>query len=84
MPASPAPDEPLATRDDLRRLESELAELRDAVARLLREQQVHFTRMAQLQADIDLIRSAWSKIKPPDVTGASYTGPERRRLPRTR
>ena len=69
-----APDQPLATRDDIRRLERLIDELH-------RQQDVHFTRMAQLQADIDMIRGAWSKVKPPP-DAEPYSGVERRRASR--
>jgi hypothetical protein len=38
---------------------------------------VQFTRIAQLQADIDLIRAAWTRVK-----SEPYKGPERRSIAR--
>ena len=60
--------------DDKRRLEQLIAALQTTVDSITRDQKVQFTRIAQLQADIDVIRSAWSKLKPAD----DYKGPERR------
>ena len=65
-------DEPLATRDDIRRLERTIEQLRQAL-------DVQFTRIAQLQADLDLIRGAWNKLESPKDL---YTGPDRRRKSR--
>jgi hypothetical protein len=76
MPAVPSPDDPLATRDDIRRLNQQLAQLRETLAAITHDQQVQFERIAQIQADIDLIRGAWAKTSTSDET---YTGPERRR-----
>lgn len=57
MAAVPPPaDQPLATRDDIRRLERLIDEMK-------RQQDVPFTRIGQLQAHIDLIRGAWSKVE---------------------
>jgi hypothetical protein len=66
--ATAPPDHPFATRDDLRRLELLIEQMRHDL-------DVQFTRIAQLQADLDLIRGAWAKVKPAD---APYIGPERR------
>jgi hypothetical protein len=80
MPTLPADAVPV-TRDDLRRLEQELANLRATVEQVVKDQQVQFTRIAQVQADIDVIRSAWSKVRPETSTPAKaerYVGPERR------
>ena len=66
--ATAPPDHPFATRDDIRRLEQLIEEMRHDL-------DVQFTRIAQLQADLDLIRGAWSKVK-------DYAGPERRRAAR--
>jgi hypothetical protein len=87
MSALPAPDSVPTTRDDLRRHEELIAALQKAIDRMARDQEVQFTRIAQLQADIDLIRRAWNKIPPATETTLSpkhrtYTGPERRLTPR--
>jgi hypothetical protein len=81
LPSAPTPDSPVASRE-VRRLEQQLAELREALDAVLRDQQVQFTRIAQLQADIDLIRAAWSKLEDRDPIDPTYTGPERRRTHR--
>ena len=82
MASAPTPDSSVAPRDEVRRLEQQLAELRETLAAVLRDQQVQFTRIAQIQADIDLIRAAWSKVKDRDPIDPTYTGPERRRTHR--
>ena len=51
------------TKADLERLEKALERLTDEMRTKL---DVQFKRMAQLQADIDLIRAAWTKISPRD------------------
>jgi hypothetical protein len=56
MPLSSKP----VTRDDIERLEKAIDGLRDD---LRKATDVQVRRMAQLQADIDLIRSAWAKVK---------------------
>lgn len=83
MPAVPPTDSALTTRDDIRRLEELIAALQKAMDRITHDQEVQFKRIAQLQADIDLIRSAWTKIPPAsEATESSkrrpYAGPERR------
>jgi hypothetical protein len=82
LPSAPTPDSPVASRDEVRRLEQQLAEIRETLAAVLRDQQVQFTRIAQLQADIDVIRGTWSKLKDPDPIDPTYIGPERRRTQR--
>jgi hypothetical protein len=82
LPSAPTPDSSVAPRDEVRRLEHQIAELREMLAAVLRDQQVQFTRIAQIQADIDLIRAAWSKLKEPDPIDPTYTGLERRRTQR--
>jgi hypothetical protein len=52
------------TRADLERLEKQLAEMRAAIERHEASLKLGLKRMGQLQADIDLIRAAWSKIAP--------------------
>ena len=82
MPAVTPTDSALATRDDIRRLEELIAALQKAMDRIVHDQLVQFTRMAQLQADIDLVRGAWTKMA---ATGEetqaakrrTYAGPER-------
>jgi hypothetical protein len=65
MPDIDPPDQPLVTRADIDRLVDAIAELTKSVERLAREHQTQVTRTGQLQADIDLIRAAWTRIKPP-------------------
>lgn len=83
VPAVPQTDSTPATRDDIRRLEELIAALRVAMERITHDQDVQFKRIAQLQADIDLVRAAWAK-RAPDSEGTesskrpSYAGPERR------
>ena len=83
VPPVPPTDSALATLDDIRRLEELIAALQAAMDRITRDQEIQFTRIAQLQADIDLVRGAWTKS--PSVTEAAasskrrtYAGPERR------
>ena len=83
MPAVPPTDSALATRDDIRRLEQLITAFQTAMDRITHDQDVQFKRIAQLQADIDLIRSAWTKIPPASEAPESskrrtYTGPDRR------
>jgi hypothetical protein len=54
----------LATRDDIDRLSRELAEIKAIVERHDASLKMGLTRMGQLQADIDQIRNAWTKLKP--------------------
>jgi hypothetical protein len=76
-------DQPLVTQDDIRRLEKQIAALQALLDRFGHDQGVQFTRIAQVQADIDLIRGAWTKVTAPaDRAGQPYTGPERRQKPR--
>jgi len=83
VPAVPPTESALATRDDIRRLEELIAGLQKAMDRIVHDQQVQFTRMAQLQADIDLVRGAWTKMAAAgeETTPAkrrTYAGSERR------
>lgn len=83
MPAVPPTDSALATRDDISRLEELVAALRKVMDRITHDQQVQFKRIAQLHADIGLIRSTWTKLSPAsDATESSkrrtYVGPDRR------
>ena len=57
--------------DNIQELRQQVAELKAALDKIAREQDVHFTRIAQLQADIDLIRAAWVNVKPPDTAVAN-------------
>jgi hypothetical protein len=59
-PVSP-PDATFATREDLLRLEKRIANLAIAVENCLHHLQIQFTRIAELQAEIDLIRGEWAK-----------------------
>ena len=64
MAHGPTPsDQVLATRDDdIRRLEGRIAELVRLLDAVIREQKTQFTRIAQLQADLDLIRGVWTRL----------------------
>ena len=55
----------MATPEDIQRIESQIADLKAVLDRHSKELATQLTRIAQLQADIDLIRAAWSKIAPP-------------------
>jgi hypothetical protein len=77
MPTPPT-DAATVTRDDLRRVAQEIDSLRGTVEQMAKDQQVQFTRIAQLQADIDVVRSAWTKLKPETRSSQTYAGPERR------
>jgi hypothetical protein len=83
VPAVPPTDAVLATRDDIRRLEHLIAALQTTMDRIVHDQEVQFKRIAQLQADIDLVRAAWAKAaSESEATESSkrrtYAGPERR------
>jgi hypothetical protein len=78
MPTPPAADAVPITRDDLRRLEHEIATLRATVEQVVKDQQTQFTRIAQLQADVDLIQGARARVKAEPQKGQRYVGPERR------
>lgn len=52
-----------ATRADIYRLERQVADLKAALERYEHELNVQVTRTAQVQADMDLIKSAWSAIR---------------------
>ncbi|HET9264867.1 MAG TPA: hypothetical protein VFO14_17585 [Vicinamibacterales bacterium] len=83
MPAVPPTDSALATRDDIRRLEELMRVLQKAMDRIVHDQEVQFKRIAQLQADIDLVRGAWTKTaaSAEETTSGkrpTYVGPERR------
>lgn len=49
------------SRDEFNRVLQKLDDLSQQVAAANRELAIQFKRMAQLQADIDLIRGAWAK-----------------------
>jgi hypothetical protein len=55
------PEKTLATKADMERLERMLQVLTEDVHKQL---DMTFKRIAQLQADLDLIRAAWSKFTP--------------------
>ena len=74
MPPGQPPDDSLATTDDLRRLEQQVRELLARLEHLEREHKMQFTRLAQLQADVDVIHAG---LKP--VDRGPYTGHDRRR-----
>ena len=81
MSAVPPADS--STRDEIRRLNTLIAGLQEAIDNLAHTQDVQFKRIAQLQADIDVIRGTLTKRratdgdKPPDKR-SPYAGPERR------
>jgi hypothetical protein len=56
-----SPDFAAVTRADLERLERRLDAL---IEEFRKERDMHLKRVAQIQADIDVIRGAWSKISP--------------------
>jgi hypothetical protein len=58
LPTVPPTDSALATRDDTRRLEELIATLKKAMDLIVHDQEVQFKRIAQLQADIDLVRGS--------------------------
>jgi len=74
------------TRDDFRRLEQLIAALQVAVEGLTHAQDIQFTRIAQVQADIDVIRRPSAKLtagsgtppSPKSPTSPPYAGVERR------
>ena len=82
VPAVPPTDSALATRDDIRRLEELIVALRKAMDRIVHDQEVQFKRIAQVQADIDLVRGAWTKLasardERSPAKPTNYAGPER-------
>ena len=56
-----SPDFGAVTRTDIERLERRLEALIDEFRK---ERDMHLKRIAQMQADIDVIRGAWSKLPP--------------------
>jgi hypothetical protein len=63
MPAQvSAPHQGLVTREEVERLSRQIADLRAAVERHDASLKLGLTRMAHIQADIDIIRSAWAKL----------------------
>jgi hypothetical protein len=54
------PDLTPATRADIERLERRLDALIDEFRK---ERDMHLKRIGQIQADIDIIRGAWARIK---------------------
>jgi hypothetical protein len=61
--ASTPTDQSPAPRDDIQRLERQIADLKAALDRHEHELEVQMLRTAQVQADMDLIQSAWSTIR---------------------
>ena len=61
------PQSGVVTRADMERLERQIAELRAMTERHEASLKMGLTRMGQLQADIDLIRAAWTIL--PAKTG---------------
>lgn len=88
MPAVPPTDSAPATRDDIRRLEDMIRALKKEGDRIVHNQDVQFKRIAQLQADFDLVRAAWTKMAAaadettPAAKRRTYAGPERRLIAR--
>jgi hypothetical protein len=58
----PPTDSTLATHDDIRRLEDMIVALKKEMDRIVHDQDVQFKRIGQLQADIDLVRGAWTEM----------------------
>jgi hypothetical protein len=83
MPTNPLPALPM-TRDDFQRLERLTADLQATLKQIVHDQEIQFTRIAQLQADIDMVRGAWTKLTPPAKRpdDPQYSGQDRRRVPR--
>jgi hypothetical protein len=54
------PDSTPATRADIERLERRLDAL---IEEFRKERDMHLKRIGQIQADIDIIRAAWARIK---------------------
>jgi hypothetical protein len=50
--------------DDLAALRQQLAQLQSAVDQIAHDQQIQFTRIAQIQADLDLVREYGANSKP--------------------
>lgn len=55
------PDPSSPSRDEFNRVLHRLEDLTQQVAAANRELAIQFQRLAQVQADIDLIRGAWAK-----------------------
>ena len=51
------------TRAEFERLTRKIEQMRERMDAIAREQEIQFQRIAEVQAAIDLIRSAWSKTK---------------------
>ena len=64
MPAPMSLPDFLATRQEVERLSRQIADLTAAIERHDASLKMGLTRMGQLQADIDSIRSAWAKLTP--------------------
>ena len=79
MPSG-SPDPAVATRADIERLERQMADLRTALESHKKELLMQFTRLAQLQADVDVIRANLHPRQDPKTQ--AYRGPERRQVPR--
>jgi len=77
VPAVPPTDFALAIRDDLRRLEDLILAVKKELDRIVHDQDVQFQRIAQLQAEIDLVRGAWTKVTP-ERAPSKRVGIERR------
>lgn len=59
---------PKGRRVDVRRAEFNhlidmLNERADVINRLLQDQQIQFQRIAQIQAELDLMKQAWARLK---------------------
>ena len=51
------------TRSDINRLKQDIEALAESQAATQKELAIQFQRIAELQAEIDVIRGAWSRIK---------------------
>jgi hypothetical protein len=51
------------TRAEFEKLSRDLQKLAGQQSAITRELEIQFARIADLQADIDVIRSAWTKMK---------------------
>ena len=70
MPTGPDPAP--STDPRIIALEDRIARLEQVVDEQQRELQIQFERISQLQADIDIIRGAWTKLKPAPEPGKKH------------
>ena len=57
-------NENIPSRTEFDRLSKEFSKLAERQAATQQELAIQFQRIADLQAEIDVIRAAWSKLKP--------------------